>query len=103
MMTGNTAIHIASQLQSGAPRKAAFLVAVHKIGIPPTSNFFNENLTIGEYPSGRFEANFDRAQYMAVRNHARFRGSAWFEMNHQVRKTRIDRRFGYGDKCSILR
>lgn len=28
MMTGNTAIHIASQLQSGAPRKAAFLVAV---------------------------------------------------------------------------
>ena len=30
MMTGNTAIHIASQLQSGAPRKAAFLVAVHK-------------------------------------------------------------------------
>ena len=31
MMTGNTAIHIASQLQSGAPRKAAFLVAVHPI------------------------------------------------------------------------
>ena len=30
MMTGNTAIHIASQLQSGAPRKAAFLVAVRK-------------------------------------------------------------------------
>ena len=30
MMTGNTAIHIASQLQSGAPRKAAFLVAVQK-------------------------------------------------------------------------
>ena len=28
MMTGNTAIHIASQVQSGAPRKAAFLVAV---------------------------------------------------------------------------
>jgi hypothetical protein len=28
MMTGNTAIHIASQLQSGAPRKAAFFVAV---------------------------------------------------------------------------
>lgn len=32
MMTGNTAIHIASQLQSGAPRKAAFLVAVRLIG-----------------------------------------------------------------------
>ena len=31
MMTGNTAIHIASQLQSGAPRKAAFLVAVLSI------------------------------------------------------------------------
>ena len=31
MMTGNTAIHIASQLQSGAPRKAAFLVAVQTI------------------------------------------------------------------------
>ena len=30
MMTGNTAIHIASQLQSGAPRKAAFLVAVRE-------------------------------------------------------------------------
>ena len=30
MMTGNTAIHIASQLQSGAPRKAAFLVAVRR-------------------------------------------------------------------------
>jgi len=30
MMTGNTAIHIASQLQSGAPRKAAFLVAVQE-------------------------------------------------------------------------
>lgn len=32
MMTGNTAIHIASQLQSGAPRKAAFLVAVRTTG-----------------------------------------------------------------------
>ena len=32
MMTGNTAIHIASQLQSGAPRKAAFLVAVPPSG-----------------------------------------------------------------------
>lgn len=40
MMTGNTAIHIASQLQSGAPRKAAFLVAVRPIALNRRNSLF---------------------------------------------------------------
>lgn len=50
MMTGNTAIHIASQLQSGAPRKAAFLVAVQWCCAPAAMS----SLIISLMSSARF-------------------------------------------------
>ena len=48
-MTGNTAIHIVSQLQSGAPRKAAFLVAVLRCS---ASNALYSSMKVGEPGAG---------------------------------------------------